>query len=124
MEMEIRHVSTRRDRATLRGVCGQVIHIRDLERVSGIGVNGWRDALAIIGEGIPALGIESCVQCERNDATLRSDFRRLGKRNFVVARDSSRRQKKCDHIVPTSIHKYDLLLTSVRTSERCPGARG
>src|SRR5262245_50818610 len=70
MEMEIRHVSTRRDRATLRGVRGQVVHIRDLERVSGIGANGWRDAPAIIGEGIPALGIESRVQCERNDATL------------------------------------------------------
>src|SRR6266850_7715169 len=96
MKMEIRHVHARRDRAAFLGVNRQIVHVVDLERISGRNSDRWGNTLALVNESISAIGIKRRMQGKRSGSDMipRADFRRRGNGMCGVSTDAYRHETK------------------------------
>jgi len=79
---------------TFLGVNRQIIHVVDLERISGRNSDRWSNTLALVNESISAIGIKRRMQGKRSDMILRVDFRRRGNGLFGVSTDAYRHETK------------------------------
>src|SRR5258705_2086174 len=94
VKMEIRHVHARRDRAAFLGVSRQIVHVVDLERISGRNSDRWGNTLALVNESISAIGIKRRMQGKRSDMILPADFPRRGNGMCGVSTDAYRHETK------------------------------
>jgi hypothetical protein len=65
MEMQVGHISTRRNRTALPGIRGQIIYVPDVEPISWGDAQNRRLSSSIKGKGVPAVWANYRMQRER-----------------------------------------------------------
>src|SRR5260370_21188 len=98
----------------------KIVFVVEFQCVAGENANHRRNVLSVIGERIPALGVQGCMQSQRDDAIFRPYFRRQRGRNVQPPRRRHSRQKKARGTPSPDTHGIHLRFLSPETHPAIP----